>query len=372
LTSPDPLSLFGEVSFTEESLGTALGRRLLARVEGGGIGRKTDRGELSFRLSPGDEQAARHLLLATRKGPFLKPCPGTPRYLCCGYRVLAWAEGCPLGCSYCILTGYFHRREIILFTNLDDLLEEVARKASGVGPLLRLGTGEFTDSLFLEPLAGLHRELIPLVGRSTNIILEVKSKIDRVEPILDLQHRGRTIAAWSLNTPDMAARFESQLPPVEERLAAAARASSAGYHLAFHFDPLIHHPGWEKGYRQVVDLMADMLPGASPVWISLGTLRFPSRMPKAGDHSPPSPIFPGEFHRGDDGKMRYLRPLRTAIYRHVAGLIREAFPGTRIYLCMENRETWHASLGVGPSSTGEVSRWLDEAALEAAGSGNRS
>ena len=369
MTSPEPLSLFGEVSFIEESLETPLGRRLLTRLEGeGGTGRDDGKGGLSFVPADGGERAVHHLLITTRKGPFLKPCPGTPRYLCCGYRVLAWAEGCPLGCSYCILTGYFHRREITLFANLDRLLDEVAHQTSSDGPLLRLGTGEFTDSLFLEPLAGLHRDLIPLAGRSENIVLEVKTKTDRVEPILDLEHRGRTIAAWSLNAPAMAARFESGLPSLERRLAAAAQASSAGYHLAFHFDPLIHHPGWERGYREAVEMMADLLPGVSPVWVSLGSLRFPARLPKAGGPSPPSPVFSGEFHRGDDGKMRYLRPLRTEMYRHVAELIRDAFPETRIYLCMENRETWQASLGLGPSSTREVSGWLDEAALEAVGS----
>ena len=40
------------------------------------------------------------LYLQTYKGDFLKPCPGTREYICCGYQILNLAANCPLDCSY--------------------------------------------------------------------------------------------------------------------------------------------------------------------------------------------------------------------------------------------------------------------------------
>lgn len=357
------LLFFDKVTLTREALETPLGNRLAGLLKN-----EPERSPdaISFTLGGSTGGTKRELLVKLRPGPFLKSCPGTPRYLCCGYRVLAWAEGCPLSCSYCVLSGYFQHDRIILFANTGDLLDEVDSAVSKSRRFLRLGTGEFTDSLLLEPLAGLHKELIPVIARSQNAVLEVKTKTIDIDPLLSLDHGGRTIAAWSLNAPAAAGTHEAGMPTVEERIAASSRASSAGYPVAFHFDPLIHHDSWETGYSEVAEMMKDYLGDTMPVWISLGCLRFPPAMLKSPrGRSRCGELLRDEFHPGDDGKMRYLRPLRVSMYRHVAGLMRRLFPESALYLCMESRDVWKESMGWAPSGSAEVARLLDRAAAGA-------
>ena len=55
----------------------------------------------------GDVQA---LYLKEYKGKFLRFCPGTRAYHCCGYRIVHIGENCPMACSYCILQAYFQDR----------------------------------------------------------------------------------------------------------------------------------------------------------------------------------------------------------------------------------------------------------------------
>ena len=117
------------------------------------------------------------LLLAVQKGPFRRPCPGTPEYLCCGYQVLQTALGCPMDCTYCILQSYLNVPAVTLFVNVEDLLEELAQDwDASPGQVWRLGTGEFGDSLALDDLAGLHAELIPFFAHRPGAALEIKSK----------------------------------------------------------------------------------------------------------------------------------------------------------------------------------------------------
>ncbi len=60
---------------------------------------------------------------------------------------------------------------------------------------------------------------------------------------------------------------------------------------------------------------------------------------------PKSRLPGGEFILGEDKKLRYLAPQRAAMYRAVAGWLREWDSDLLIYLCMERERLWEAALG---------------------------
>ena len=213
-------------------------------------------------LTPGDISRAKEtLLLARQKGPFWRSCPGTKEYICCGYQILQVVSNCPMDCSYCVLQSYFNFPAMTVFTNWDDLWAEMAAKlAAEPGKIQRLGTGEFGDSLALDELLGLNRELINFISKYPNAVLEIKTKWHRVEPLLPLGPNPRVIFAWSLNTPRLIRQEEHGAAPLEARLAAAAQCARAGFRLAFHFDPLITYPEWEQEYRGVVEQLLAAVP----------------------------------------------------------------------------------------------------------------
>lgn len=92
-------------------------------------------------------QNGKEILLLTRnKGKFLKECPGTRSYTCCGYKILHIGTYCTMDCAYCILQSYFHPPMCQFFVNHDDLLAELDHHLS-LEKRSRIGTGEFTDSL---------------------------------------------------------------------------------------------------------------------------------------------------------------------------------------------------------------------------------
>ena len=43
------------------------------------------------------------LFLTQNRGPFVRSCPGTRNYTCCGYRILHVGTYCVMDCAYCIL-----------------------------------------------------------------------------------------------------------------------------------------------------------------------------------------------------------------------------------------------------------------------------
>ena len=61
------------------------------------------------------------LIIAKQKGNFLKRCPGTKNYICCGYKILNLINNCEIKCTYCILQGYFSYLYTIIYVNIDNL-----------------------------------------------------------------------------------------------------------------------------------------------------------------------------------------------------------------------------------------------------------
>jgi spore photoproduct lyase len=302
------------------------------------------------------------LYLTQNQGAFIKDCPGTKNYTCCGYNILHIGTFCNMDCSYCILQSYFHPPVLQFFVNHEDLFAELTRRLFHP-KIQRIGTGEFTDSLIWEVWSDLTSQLVARFARQSHAVLELKTKTTAVKNLATLDHNRKTIVSWSANTNAMIASEERHTSTLAARLKAAAQCVAWGYPVAFHFDPMIIYPGCEADYRQVVDQIFTHIAPADIVWISLGTFRFmPSLKPIIASRFPDSKIIYGEFIQGLDGKMRYFKPLRIQLYRRMAQWIRSYSDEVTIYFCMEDDEVWEKSLGFAPDSKGGLPHMLDVSA----------
>jgi spore photoproduct lyase len=306
------------------------------------------------------------LRLMSFPGEFLKPCPGTKAYICCGYMILHIGTNCPLDCTYCILQAYFNQPSLRIFVNLEEKLHLIAGVIdSRPDELFRIGTGEFTDSLALDPVTALSDVLMPFVSKRQNAVLELKTKTDNIERLLSSKIRNRIIVSWSLNSPRITSREEHGAPGIRKRLQAAKKCQEEGFVVGFHFDPLIEHPGWKEEYAKTIDMMDRYIDPKGIIWMSLGCLRYmPSLKPIIRRRHPGSAILDGEFVPGLDGKMRYFKPIRTEMYRFVSGRLDQWYGDLGLYLCMESDEIWKKSLGWSPGNSEGLSHYLDKRVIK--------
>ncbi|CAB1068461.1 DNA repair photolyase-like protein [Olavius algarvensis Delta 1 endosymbiont] len=322
----------------------------------------------SISAAPDPIQKGKTVLYLTRNnGAFIKKCPGTRSYTCCGYEILHIGTFCHMDCTYCILQSYFHPPLMQFFVNHTDLFKELDQIFSG-NDIHRIGTGEFTDSLIWESWTDFSSRLVPAFAGQGRAVLELKTKTTAVARLQHLAHRGKTIAAWSVNTPRVIAQEERRTASLAARLKAAAKCESWGYPLAFHFDPIIIYDGCEAEYEQVIKDIFSSVAADNIVWISLGTFRFmPSLKPLIQKRFPKSKIIYGEFISGLDGKMRYFKPLRIEVYRKIVASIRSYAPEVFVYFCMEDDDVWQKTLGFTASENGGLDKMLDEQAIRHCG-----
>ncbi|WP_422746910.1 spore photoproduct lyase family protein [Mycobacterium sp. WMMD1722] len=186
------------------------------------------------------------------------------------------AQGCPGHCQYCYLAGSLSGPPITrVYANLPDILAEMDAHV-GKGTITstsaqRRGEGTtfeascYTDPLALEHLTGSLSATIRHVGThdwAAPVGLRFTTKYDNVAPLLELPHAGRTRVRLSVNTGEVARRFEGGTARLAQRIAALRSLAAAGYRIGLTIAPIMPIPGWREGYgallRQVSDAVADV------------------------------------------------------------------------------------------------------------------
>jgi len=295
-------------------------------------------------------ESKKTLYLTRFKGELIKPCPGTRDYICCGYRILHIGSNCPIDCSYCILQAYFNQPYIRLFANTDELfsrLKDFVHRHPG--ELIRLGTGEFTDSLALDLLTDFSTLLLKELASYPNVVVELKTKTGAIKNLLKGTPLKNIIPSWSLNPPEVVKKEEKGAASLSERLKAAVSCQERGYLLGFHFDPIFYFPGWEEAYEQTIQLLFSQIRPEKIAWISLGCFRFmPPLKPIILHRSPKAGYIFQEFIPALDKKMRYVQPIRVEIYRNMLKWIKAQGEDIPVYLCMENPSVWKKVFGFVP------------------------
>jgi spore photoproduct lyase len=183
------------------------------------------------------------------------------------------AEGCPAHCTYCYLAGSLKGPPITrAYANLPEILavlpQHLGRGTVTSRSRARAHEGTtfeascYTDPLALEHLTGSLSALIAHFGAwQADAQLRFTSKFDAVEPLLGLDHGGRTRMRVSLNPPAYA-RFEGGTARVAQRLTAARRMAGAGYRIGLTIAPIIAAQGWEEAYGGLIADVAAALAGA--------------------------------------------------------------------------------------------------------------
>jgi spore photoproduct lyase len=121
----------------------------------------------------------------------------------------------------------------------------------------------YTDPLALEHLTGSLATAVERVGTGEygDASLRFTTKFDAVDDLVRLQHNGRTRMRVSVNTSEVAGRFEGGTASMPARLVALRRIASAGYPVGLTVAPIMPTGDWRVAYGTLLDDVAAALDG---------------------------------------------------------------------------------------------------------------
>ncbi len=348
----------------EESRNDALTKKILSNLKNAEVIYTDDSSDPlalkgSNKAFPDFNEAKRTLLLKRHKGSWLKTCPGTSSHVCCNLWIVNPGEGCPLDCTYCYLQTYLSRNPTLkLYTNTFDMLDEIEQKiVAEPTRLFRVGTGELIDSLVWDSISEQTKELVPFFAKHENAVLELKTKHDYVDNLIDLknEHNGKTVVSWSVNAEEITNKDELNTASIDNRIHAATKVADAGYRVGFHLDPLVYFESWKEGYSKTIDKIFSAIDSKKIAWISLSSLRYkPELQEIMVERFPDSKLPFGEQFLAKDRKVRYIQPIRIQMQKFMWNKLKNIDPDLAVYMCMESSTAWKSINGGSPAAGSEL------------------
>ncbi|MCR3922119.1 MAG: spore photoproduct lyase, partial [Firmicutes bacterium] len=163
------------------------------------------------------------------------------------------------------------------------------------------------------------------------------TKFTCVEPLLGLEHGGKTEFRFSVNTSEAIKLFEHGTPPLNARLQTAALVSAAGYPLGFLVAPIFLSPGWQEEYTTLFREMASILPTTISPTFELISHRFTARAKTNIASVFPASSLPMEeadrrYKYGQFGYGKYVYPLEDmkAATSYFTTLVEQYFPTGKV------------------------------------------
>jgi hypothetical protein len=139
-------------------------------------------------------------------------------------------------------------------------------------------TGELADSLAEVNLYPVAPALVEDFAHRSGARLELRTKSDKVESLLGLDHRQKTTVAFSIMPQLHVTKYESGTASLVARLRAARLCQDAGYPVALKFEPLILTPDWKQLYEDTLHLIALWLNVDTIHHVSVGCLRWSEQL----------------------------------------------------------------------------------------------
>lgn len=286
----------------------------------------------------------KHLVLTTHKGDFVKRCPGTNNYQCCNYYVINLYINCSLQCHYCFLQFYLKNPVLTIFLNLEDLFNEFSEKIKKIN-IKRIGTGELSDSLLLDPYTNFSKSLYDFFINYPEVDFEFKTKTSNIDNLLRFEGKENIVTGFSLNTYKIQKSAESKTATIEERINSAKLLISKGYSVSFHFDPIFIYENAEEEYLEILKKLKQNIDPEKVRWFSIGSFRYHKDMKQIVRQNYPNEII--TKHKtiiGLDGKIRYFADDREKIYKVFYNFISKQWK-VPLYMCMESKKMWYNVFG---------------------------
>lgn len=175
------------------------------------------------------------------------------------------STGCMGHCHYCYLQTTLGAKPYIrVYVNTDEILEAAKGYIEERKPeITRFEAACTSDPVGLEHITGSLADLITFMAGEEYGRLRFVTKYHHVDSLLNLDHQGHTRIRFSINADYVIRNFEPATSRFEERIEAAGKVAQAGYPLGFIIAPIIWYDGWENGYAELLEKLAQALPKES-------------------------------------------------------------------------------------------------------------
>lgn len=177
------------------------------------------------------------------------------------YLVPYTSSGCIAMCLYCYLVCNFNKCSYLrLFVNREEMLEKIIKTANKSERELVFEIGSNSDLVLENTITGnLVWTIENFVEKAEKGKITFPTKFDMVDPILNLNHKGKIIVRMSVNPQEIIREIEIGTSPLKNRVEAINKLKKAGYPVGILIAPVVLVENWREKYEELVKYLYDNL-----------------------------------------------------------------------------------------------------------------
>lgn len=176
------------------------------------------------------------------------------------YLVPYTSSGCTAMCLYCYLVCNYNKCAYLrLFVNREQMLDRIIKRGNKSETPLCFEIGSNSDLVLENTITGNLLYTIPRFAREGYGRLTFPSKFHMVEPLLDLDHRGKVIFRMSVNPQPIIQQIELGTSSLARRITAVNEMCEAGYPCGLLIAPVILTENWKALYTELLEQLRDGL-----------------------------------------------------------------------------------------------------------------
>jgi len=172
------------------------------------------------------------------------------------------SSGCSAMCLYCYLVCNYNKCSYLrVFVNREQMMDRLLGESGKSAAPLTFEIGSNSDLILENQITGNLPWTIEKFGAEGRGSITFPTKFSMVEPLLQLNHQGKTLFRMSLNPEEIVKRVEIGTSPLSERMRALNDMCAAGYPVGILLAPVIMLPGWQEMYGALLERMEAELSG---------------------------------------------------------------------------------------------------------------
>lgn len=176
------------------------------------------------------------------------------------YLVPYTSSGCTAICLYCYLVCNYNKCAYLrLFVNREQMLDRMIKRGKESDRPLTFEIGSNSDLVLENTITENLLYTIPRFADEGIGKLTFPTKFHMVDPLLNLQHKGKVIFRMSVNPQPLIRQIELGTSSLEQRIAAVNNMCEAGYPCGLLIAPVILTDEWKKMYTELLETLQERL-----------------------------------------------------------------------------------------------------------------
>ncbi|GAA0076974.1 radical SAM protein [Clostridium sp. CTA-5] len=237
---------------------------------------------------------------------------------------------CIYDCEYCYLQGMYPSSNIVIFVNIEDILNKTERLLADHKVYLCISYD--TDILAFENLTGYSTQWINFAKEHKNLTIEIRTKSANFKAIENIKAEENVILAWTLSPDEVINTYEHKTPSMNARLLSIKNAIDKGWKVRVCFDPMLYIEGWQEKYKNLIDSTFKELNPEKINDVSIGVFRVSKDYLKKMRKQRGDSIILNYPFETINGVCSYSKDMSNEMVQYAYELTQKYMPKEKIYI----------------------------------------